>query len=198
MLLKLATCARDAFDTALLAMVSSPLRKNNNYFMDLAMLDARKRQDHGTRASALGKPTAISKKLDWTPSLHRLLDDWMIPLPVKRATCCWNRSSRVKLTSRQTLNLSLNPEWETRDKMKHGGVRLKRRDLESITNTWQSHTNLHTAPLQGEVDSKWTHPEREMSDKMKHGDKSIPSEPIQNKKRVTKWNTVLGVNRRDP
>ena len=148
MLLKLATCARDAFDTALSAMVSSPLRKNNNYFMDLAMLDARKRQDHGTRASALGEPTAISKKLDWTPSLHRLLDDWMIPLPVKRATCCWNRSSRVKLTSRQTLNLSLNPELETRDKMKHGGVRLKRRDLESITNTWQSHTNLHTAPLQ--------------------------------------------------
>jgi hypothetical protein len=53
--------------------------------------------------------------------------------------------------------------------MKHGGVRMKRRDLESIA-THGNHSRTYSL--------------------RRSKDKSIPSESIPNEKRVTKQNTV--------
>lgn len=49
-------------------MVSSLVKKNDNYFMDYIMMEARKRHDRGSHTSALGAPTSVQSTMDWTPA----------------------------------------------------------------------------------------------------------------------------------
>jgi hypothetical protein len=90
-------------------MVSSLSTKNNNYFMDFTISEARKRHDMDT---ALGEPTPLQdSKLDWTPaSILQTCLSWQVSRPVAPERSIAHHYSELTQSVVQTKEKRVGPD----------------------------------------------------------------------------------------